>query len=95
MKKIICAILSICLLLSYMAVPIGVVAAENGDDYEATTLGGYYKFTFSQNDIYNYTVGAKVTYKNGQWYVKGGKLVKETTLVSYKGEWWYIKIIPL
>ena len=67
MKKIICFILSICLLVSYMIVPVSVVAIENEAKYEDTTLGGYYKFTFSKNDIYNYSVGAKATYKNKQF----------------------------
>ena len=67
MKKIICFILSICLLFSYMIVPVSVVATENDANYEDTTLGGYYKFTFSKNDIYNYAVGAKATYKNKQF----------------------------
>lgn len=56
--------LILCLLLSQISVPVGVYAAENSQSYSDTTLGGYYKFTFSEEETYNYTFGERVTYKN-------------------------------
>lgn len=64
MKKILCILLGVCMLLTQAIALIPVQAASNEVKYEDTTLGGYYKFTFSKNEIYNYAFGAQASYKN-------------------------------
>ena len=63
MKKIFSVLLSVLLLTSCLVLPVGVSAADEAS-YEASTLGGYYKFTFTKDNIYNYAFGADATYKN-------------------------------
>jgi hypothetical protein len=53
MKKILSIIMTICMLLTLVAVPVNVFATEADDAaYEKSTLGGYYKFTFTEGDVY-------------------------------------------
>ena len=63
MKKILSIIMSFCMLLTLVAVPVNVFAAEDTVAYEDTTLGSYYKFTFGEDEMYNYVKDATVEYK--------------------------------
>ncbi len=67
MKKLLSIILTVCMLLSLVVVPVAVQAEESADTYAATTLGSYYKFTFGVDDMYNYAKDAKVEYKGAQF----------------------------
>lgn len=60
MKKLLSIVLSVCLLLSLVIVPISVNAEEV--TYEDTTLGDYYKFTFGKDgDQFEYAVSTQKT----------------------------------
>ncbi len=68
MKKLLSIVLSVCLLLSLVIVPVSVNAQEDKlAEYEASTLGTYYKFTFGEDDIYNYIVNEKASYKETEF----------------------------
>lgn len=66
MKKLLSIILTVCMLFSLVIVPVTVNAEEV--TYEETTLGGYYKFTFGEDEMYNYAFGEPVTYKGDTFY---------------------------
>ena len=68
MKKLLSIILTVCMLFSLVIVPITVNAVDPEDAYAESTLGGYYKFTFGEDDIYNYAFGATATYKENTFY---------------------------
>ncbi len=64
MKKLLCILLTLCMLFTQAIDLIPVQAATSQLTYEDTTLGSYYKFTFTKDNIYNYAFGAQETYKN-------------------------------
>ncbi|MBR2043720.1 MAG: hypothetical protein IJ946_05205 [Clostridia bacterium] len=62
MKKLLSIMLTVCMLLTMVVVPVNVFATEAEEAaYEESTLGGYYKFTFSEG--YDYTLNAVENYK--------------------------------
>ena len=65
MKKLLSIILTVCMLFSLVIVPVTVNAEEV--TYEETTLGGYYKFTFGEDEMYNYVKDAKEEYKGKEF----------------------------
>jgi hypothetical protein len=65
MKKILSIILTVCMLFSLVIVPVTVNAEEV--TYDETTLGSYYKFTFGEDEMYNYVKDAKVEYKGKEF----------------------------
>lgn len=83
MKKFFSAILALCLLISQVIIPLNVIAVEESVAYEDTTLGGYYKFTFTKDNLYNYAAGVKETYKNSEFTPLLARN-NSTTSVGYK-----------
>ena len=69
MKKILSIIMSICMLLTLVAVPVNVFATEvdEAEAYKESTLGSYYKFTFGEDEMYNYVKDATVEYKGSEF----------------------------
>lgn len=74
MKKLLSIILTVCMLLSLVIVPVAVNAEETVDTYYDSTIGSYYKFTFGEDgDQYDY-----VTSSN--------KAADKTGAITYKGD---------
>ncbi|MBR2042996.1 MAG: glycoside hydrolase family 16 protein [Clostridia bacterium] len=90
MKKLLSAILSLCLIFNLVIMPADISAAAVS--YKDTTLGGYYKFTFGEDEIYNYSFNQTATYKNNQFmpvhsqYGKNGEIGYKQVTDSKTGE---------
>ncbi len=76
MKKLLSIVLSVCLLLSLVIVPVSVNAVEATTE-DTSTLGEYYKFTFGEDgDRFDYAVSTQkaddttgqATYKDNTFY---------------------------
>ncbi len=86
MKKLLSIILTVCMLFSLVIVPININAVEDEKAaYQASTLGSYYKFTFdSEEDVYDYTVNEKATYKGKEFIPFWGSERSGKSTAQYK-----------
>ena len=93
MKKMLSFLLTAALLLTMIAVPVSAIG-EATAGYAETTLGNgrYYKFTFTEDDIYNYVVSGsdseegvgQATYKNNTFYPMWTNKEAQSVTAGYK-----------